>query len=42
MYTLILTFYVAEIRVMVTSTTQSYVRNDVRLRPENNQSKDKN
>ena len=42
MYTLILTFYVAQIRVMITSTTHIYVRNYVRLRPENNQSKEKN
>ena len=42
MYTLILTFYIAQIRVMITSTTHIYVRIHVRLRPENNQSKEKN
>ena len=39
---MILTFYIAQIRVMITSTTHTYVRDHVRLRPENNQSKEKN
>ena len=39
---MILTFYIAQIRVMITSATHIYVRNYARLRPEKNQSKEKN